>query len=116
MQTFSSEIDDINIDPHIINVLSLDIEIDTEGAEYMSVDLPEENLYPLKVYADGNCLQSTASIFGYGNANQVEEMRVRIILELVQNEDLYLKDDFLELGLDAENAILGRSLKKQYAQ
>ena len=115
-KTFSSEIDDINIDPHIINVLGLDVEIDTEAAEYMPFDLPEENLYPLKVHADGNCLPSTASIFRYGNADQVEEMRVRIILELVQNEDLYLKDDFLELRLDAENAILGRSLKKQYAQ
>ena len=82
----------------------------------MPFDLPEENLYPWKVHADGNCLLSTASVFGYGNADQVEEMGVRIILELVQNEDLYVKDDFLVLGLDAENAILGRSLKKQYAR
>ena len=43
-KTFSSEIDDINMDPHIINVLSLDVEIDTEAAEYMPYDLPEENL------------------------------------------------------------------------
>lgn len=78
-----------------------DIDIDGCALDLIPDDLPEIDLLPCKVHADGNCLPYLG-IFAYNNADQVEEMRVRIIMEQVKNEKYYLNDDFLQTGQYAQ--------------
>jgi hypothetical protein len=39
-------------------------------------------LYPCTIKADGNCLPSCGSVFGYGSDTNSAEIRVRIVTEL----------------------------------
>lgn len=48
---------------------------------------------PVQKMGDGNCLPRTASLFTYNTQDNHEEMRYRILQELVQNADYYLSKD-----------------------
>ncbi|KAK7460746.1 hypothetical protein BaRGS_00038824 [Batillaria attramentaria] len=48
-------------------------------------------LYPVETGADGNCLPRALSRLVYGNEQQHNEMRCRIVMELVQNRQCYVQ-------------------------
>ena len=75
------------------------LEPDYDSASYMPDDIQTDiDLCPCTVKIDGNCLPSCGSVFAFGHIHNVDEIRVRIIKELTENEDVYLNDDFLEKG------------------
>ena len=75
------------------------------NAEDLDVDavsvplVPPECTYltPVAIYGDGNCLPRCASLFAFHTQTKHAEMRVRIIIELVKNEEHYLSAD-LDIG------------------
>jgi len=65
-------------------------------------DLPDEfEVYPVIVKSDGDCLPFCGSVYLYGNANQTDETRLRIIHELCTNDELYLSNEHLSKGNDS---------------
>ena len=80
------------------------IPIDENAKRLMPDDIPQlsdnQYLVPVKVDADGNCLPHSGSFLATGN-NQYhhDELRVRIITELVMHKDLYLSGDYLRKGI-----------------
>jgi hypothetical protein len=59
------------------------------------ISLNARALYPCTIKADGNCLPSCGSVFGYGSDTNSAEIRVRIVTELVLNDDYYLDNKSL---------------------
>lgn len=57
-------------------------------------------LLPIKIYGDGNCLARCGSLLAFGKQDHHTEIRARINCELALHEDLYLSDDFLQIGHD----------------
>ncbi|XP_052809213.1 uncharacterized protein LOC128237660 [Mya arenaria] len=114
LQTECKQIDDkigeLTIDPHEVHILKEGIEVDINAADYIPFDILDNQLLPGVVNSDGNCLQSTGSVFAYSDTEHVEEMRVRIIIEQVKHELFYLNDDFLQTGGTTSKT------SKQYAQ
>lgn len=66
---------------------------DREAADLYPHDGP--NLVPVCIVGDGNCLPRSASLLAFGTEDWFGEMRARIVIELVLNEDFYLTDDNL---------------------
>jgi hypothetical protein len=63
-------------------------------------DVPDVRaLYSCRVSSDGNCLPACGSVFAHKKEIYAAEMRLRIMIEMVQNEDFYLNNDFLKTGL-----------------
>ena len=100
--------------PQSVTVLSSNLEVDTDAMDLYPNDVPDSRvLFPCIVPADGNCLPSSGSVFGYGCPDFSAEIRLRILCELALNEDTYLNNDFLLKGLpDNEKS---RNLAKSYA-
>lgn len=69
--------------------------IDCLLVDELSVPLvpPEISATPVEIYADGNCLPRVASLFAYHTENNHEELRYRILSELVTNEEYYLSKE-----------------------
>ena len=64
-------------------------------------DIPNckrDDLVPIMVGADGDCLPRSASVFASGNEHLNSEIRARLVLELVQHKDKYLSPEHLRLG------------------
>lgn len=77
-------------------------------------DVPNtRTLYPCNTIADVNCLSSTGSIFAFGEPEHISEMRVRILLELVLQKNMYLDNEFLSKGYGLESK---KNFTKLYAQ
>ena len=84
------------------------VTVDTDAAFW-----PPDNASPfllVRIYGDGNCLPRCASLMAYGTQDHYDEMRIRIALELAIHMDMYLDNDFLQLGHH-----VGYDLPKQYA-
>ncbi|XP_071122434.1 uncharacterized protein [Mytilus edulis] len=96
-----------------ISLTDLPVFIDADALQMIPNDIPEGNFMPVVVQGDGNCLPRSAAVLAYGNEEDHQEFRVRIILELVANEDLYLNDDYLSSALELN--IKTRQLSKQFA-
>ncbi|XP_050388651.1 uncharacterized protein LOC126820602 [Patella vulgata] len=71
-----------------------------------SIDKPSISLYngpsthvPVEIYGDGNCLPRSASMLIFGNQLRHVEIRIRIALEMVSFESVYLDNEFLRHGL-----------------
>ena len=106
------ELDNI---PQSVTFLSGQFEVDTIAIEDYPDDVPYcKALYPSKVPADGNCLPSCGSVFGYGFPNFSNEVRLRILCELVLHENKYLNNEFLLAGLS--DTVRDRNLVRAYAQ
>ena len=75
--------------------------------------LPDDapSLSPIQIFADGNCLPRCASVLAYEHENCHDEMRIRIVLELAGNLELYLNNDILQRGFSPSPD----NLPKQYA-
>jgi hypothetical protein len=54
---------------------------------------------PVYIKADGNCLPRCGSLLAFGSQEMHQEIRVRIVSELVTNSSLYLDDQYLSRGL-----------------
>ncbi|XP_050391948.2 uncharacterized protein LOC126810751 [Patella vulgata] len=79
-------------------IVSTGLKVDRQAKQIYPNDAPVQ-FCPVKVSADGNCLPHTASVFAFGDELSHEEMRARIVIELVNNEDLYLSQNHLIKGL-----------------
>ncbi|XP_052257491.1 uncharacterized protein LOC127862419 [Dreissena polymorpha] len=80
------------------------LEADFNVIDNMPDDIPSvADICPCIVKEDGNCLPSCGSVFAFGQSETVAEIRVRIMIELVNNENNYLDDDFLNKGVDASD-------------
>ena len=84
------------------------VTVDTDAAFWLPDDAPPFLL--VRIYGDGNCLPRCASLMSYGTQDYYDEMRIRIALELAIHMDMYLDNDFLQLGHH-----VGDDLPKQYA-
>ena len=85
----------------------------TDNIDVMSLqNLPSDidiNLIPTESISTGNCLPSSASRLAYGTLERVNELRLRIAMELIMNENGYLNNKLLKKGLD-EHSPLHKSL------
>ena len=73
--------------------------------------------YPVEPYAvkaDGNCLPHCGSILAFGNENNDTEIRTRIVTDLIENEDLYLDQEYLRIGINKTDREV-RRLPGEYA-
>ena len=71
--------------------------VDQDSARNMPDDC-DSTLMPATVNADGDCLPHTGSIFAVGHQDCPYEMRLRIVLELILNQEKYLDPEYLRLG------------------
>ena len=62
---------------------------------------------PFKTTGDGSCLFRSFSILVNGDESKHLELRIRCIIELVNNEDFYLGDEDLAERIRAQERILG---------
>ena len=53
---------------------------------------PSLNMYPAQIYGDGNCLPRCASVIAFGDQDHHEEMRFRVVRELVIHKAFYMED------------------------
>lgn len=72
--------------------------VDKIALDLLPEDIPDQDTlkFPVRVGADGNCLPRCGSIHAFGNEEHHEQIRARIVLELVKNADMYL--DFHQLA------------------
>lgn len=81
------------------NILETRLSVDQMAMDFLSVDvIGTESLFPVIVKADGDCFPSSGSVFAFGCIDRVNEICVRIIVELALNEHLYLNSKYLKQG------------------
>ena len=81
---------------------------DVDAASVFPKDTPR--LTPLAIAGDGNCLPRCASVLVYGDEEHHNEMRARIILELVLAQEFYLDESFLQDGCQGSNVLATYSM------
>ncbi|RUS85585.1 hypothetical protein EGW08_006668 [Elysia chlorotica] len=54
----------------------------------------------MRVRADGNCLPACGAVFAFGEDIKPKDIRIRIIEELVSNQNYYLDEKNLKKGYD----------------
>lgn len=72
---------------------------DQLAVKLMPEELKTRGMLPVNVSADGNCLPRSASLLAFGSESEHDEMRVRIVIELCLNCDLYISNSFLNRGI-----------------
>ena len=55
-------------------------------------------MYPAQIYGHGNCLPRCASVIAFGDQDHHEEMRFRVVRELVIHKAFYMEDTNLLAG------------------
>ena len=63
-------------------------------------------LVPGDIWADGNCFPRCVCLAAYGSQAMHQEMRVRLIFELVHHMELYLDNNFMCRGFKNEKTCL----------
>lgn len=58
--------------------------------------------YPASAIANGDCLPGTGSVYAFGDDTRADEIRARIVVELVLNEDYYLEESNLQKGIEEQ--------------
>ena len=84
------------------------VTVDSDTAFWLPDDA--SSFLPVSIYRDGNWLPRCASQMAYGTQDQYDEMRIQIALELAVHMNMYLDNNFLQLGHH-----VGDDLPKQYA-
>ncbi|CAG2190983.1 unnamed protein product [Mytilus edulis] len=101
--------------PLMVNIMDQRMEVDAKAMDNYPDDVPDTRaLFPCKVSSDGNCLPSCGSVFAHKSEFKASEIRLRIVIELVQNEHLYLDNNFLLKG--TTNTKSSKNLPAIYAQ
>ena len=85
-----------------MNITDLKLSADKVAYELVPGDFKEEHPseLPVNVIGDGNCLPRCGSILAFGHESAHEEIRARIIVEMVCNESLYTDNTFLNKGVE----------------
>ena len=76
----------------------------------------DKNMIPVESISNGNCLPSSASKFAHGSLLHVNELRLRIAIELIINENSYLNNKLLKRGLDQDSVLNKSMLTYHYAK
>ena len=76
--------------------------VDIDAQNNIPCDCPGRHLVPVHVSPDGDCLPHTGSMLAFGHERATEELRVRIIVELVMHSECYLANDYLQRGIDVD--------------
>ncbi len=85
--------------PDTWNMIDLNPTPDSLSEELLTnVILPGKYKVPCIIDGDGNCLPRAGSVLAYGSQEHHEEMRLRIVDELVLHQQMYLSDEFLQRG------------------
>lgn len=84
-------------------VVSASDPIDTVATKFYPSDGPRGKLC-VRNGADGNCLPRSFSHLFFGTECRYQEVRLRMIFEAVQNEEIYLSDDYLGRGLRGKSS------------
>ena len=73
-------------------------EVDPIGVDLLPNDTPSifQLHTPMKIYGDGNCFLRTISRLVYGDDKSQQEIRCRIMIDLVQNFQHYVDDEYLK--------------------
>ena len=61
----------------------------------------QDDFVALAIGADGDCLPHCGSLFAFGHEKWSQEIRARIIIELVLHKDDYLSPEYLRRGINA---------------
>ena len=81
-----------------LSVLGMGAKIDEMAKKLMPADVPEGLKVPVDIMADSDCLPHCGSLALFGSQLYDIEVRLRIEMELILHEDLYLDDTFLSRG------------------
>ena len=113
VQTLCSELSTASsLDGKDRYVLDDKLLVDESSIDLYPDDVPNDtNYFPFSVRANGDCLPACGSVFLYGTDVNPEEVRLKIIQELVLHKDSYLNATYLSRGL--ENPC--RNILKSYA-
>ncbi|XP_052789160.1 uncharacterized protein LOC128223800 [Mya arenaria] len=108
---------DIELQGQSYNVVQLSACIDQYAKDLMPDEVwePEILRVPVRVGADGNCLPRCGSIFSFGSEDHHQEIRARIVIEMVENSDIYLDYKFLSQGRDENSEIRAEQLPNHFA-
>ena len=73
-------------------------EVDPIGVDLLPNDTPSifQLHTPMKIYGDGNCFLRTISRLVYGDDKSHQEIRCQIMIDLVQNFQHYVDDEYLK--------------------
>lgn len=104
--------------PQSVSIIQHKMDVDADAMDVYPNGIPDARaLYPCTIKADGNCLPSCGSVFfGYGSDKNSAEIRVRIVTELVLNDDYYLDNKSLLKGTCTDGGNSIKQLPKIYAQ
>ena len=80
-------------------VVRLKKQVDVVALNQLPLDVPDTNLYPVLITADGNCLSRADSVLAYGVEDHHMDVRLRIAIELIQHRDYYLDVVSLSRGM-----------------
>ena len=86
----------------IIHIPTSDMEtLDVNASDLLSEMTDYNNLTPITIPPYGDCLPCSGSFYAFGNVEHHIEIRVRIAVELAIHSELYLDDQFLASGVNA---------------
>ncbi|XP_052084922.1 uncharacterized protein LOC127722119 [Mytilus californianus] len=100
---------EVNVNHHI-SILNLRCGIDKAALQLLGEEFLAVNMYPIEVYGDGNCLPRCGAVF---TGLHHIELRVRIAIEGIAFEHLYMDNKFLNKG---SRHISGKNHTSLYAQ
>ena len=94
------EISSLEIEGKPCTVLSLSATVDRVAQSILPSDIHQQDVmkFPVINGADGNCLPRCGSVYSFGNEDNHEEIRARIVIESVQHCDQYLNHKCLARG------------------
>lgn len=100
---------EVNVNSHI-SIMNLQCGIDKAALQLLADEFSVVNMYPIEVYGDGNCLPRCGAVL---TGLHHIELRVRIAIEGIAFEHLYMDNTFLSKG---SGRICGRNYTSLYAQ
>ena len=77
--------------------------VDVNAIRDLPPDCPGKFPVPIETTGNGNCFFNSLSRLVYGDEEHATELRVRVVVEAVQNKDIYLNNNFLRKGHYAQH-------------
>ena len=89
--------------------------VDETAKKVLSKDFKSQRqCFPVKVRADGNYLPACGAVFAFGEDIKPQDIRIRIIEELVLHQNYYLDEKNLKKGYDKPSK--DQEINKAFAQ